>query len=143
MAAKNYSLTYDGYWREIHINSIPSQSGIYSVYACKYNESKKTVSIRKLIYIGESENVNRRINGHEKRHDWRRHLQSGEVLCFNFAPINVDRVRTEAAMIHHHKPPVNTEYVNSFPYDATTMQTSGMNAFLDARFTVYQKQHAY
>lgn len=143
MAAKNYSLKYDGYWREININGIPRQSGIYSVYACKYSVSEKTVSIRKLIYIGESENVNSRINGHEKWPDWRRHLQSGEELCLSFAPINIDRVRAEAAMIHHHKPPVNTEYVKTFPYDATTMQTSGMNSLLSNSFTVYQKQHAY
>ena len=143
MSAKTYLLKYDGYWRESHINGIPSQSGIYSVYTCKYNTLEKTVTIRKLIYIGESENVNKRVNGHEKWTDWHRYLQSGEILCINFAPINIDRVRAEAAMIYHHKPPANTEYVDSFPYDATTMQTSGKNALLSSGFTVYRKQYAY
>jgi len=113
------------------------------VYTCKYNALEKTVSIRRLVYIGESENVNKRIDGHEKWTKWRQYLQSGEILCFNFTPISIDRVRAEAAMIHHHKPPVNTEYINSFPYDATSMQTSGRNVLLSSSFMVYRKQHAY
>lgn len=143
MTAKSYSLKYDGYWRESKIGGIPKQSGIYSVYACKYNASNETVLIRKLIYIGESENVNNRIRGHEKWSDWRRYLHVGEQICFNFSPMYVDRVRVEAAMINHHKPPVNTEFVNNFPYDATTVSTSGGNVLLDKYFSVYRKLFAY
>ena len=140
MTAKSYSLTYDGYWREPNISSIPAQSGVYSVYACSYSVSSKKVNIRKLIYIGESRNVRDRINGHEKWPAWRRHLKAGEQICINFAPIGVDRERVEAALINHHKPPENTEYVNDFRYPQTTVATSGRNALLSARFTVYTSQ---
>ena len=95
-----YSLTYDGYWRASKASGIPAKSGVYSVYACRYNASEKTVTLRKLIYIGESTNVRDRISGHERTRDWQRHLQSGEELCFNFAPIITDRVRGEAAVIN-------------------------------------------
>ena len=142
MTAKSYSLTYDGYWRELKIGSIPAQSGVYSVYACRHNASAGTVTIRKLIYIGESQNVRDRISKHEKWNDWRRHLNAGEVLCFNFAPISVDRERVEAALINHLKPPENTEYTNTFPYPQTTVRTSGKNTLLSDKFTVHQTRRS-
>lgn len=136
MTAKTLLLNYDGYWREPNIDGISDQSGVYSVYVCTYDSSAGTVTIRKLIYIGESQNVRKRIQGHEKWRDWRRYLNKAEELCFNFAPISTDRVRAEAAMINHHKPPENTEYVNEFPFPQTTMRTSGKNKLLDTNFTV-------
>ena len=47
-----------------------------------------------------------------------------------------ERERAEAAMIYRHKPPENTEYVDTFPYDRTTITTSGRNALLEQHFTV-------
>ena len=136
VTARAYSLTYEGYWRERNKSVIPARSGVYSVYACRHSTVNNTVSIRKLIYIGESANVRDRIDGHERTTNWRRHLQPGEELCFNFAPISVDRERVEAALINHHKPPENNEYKHSFPYPQTTVSTSGRNEKLTARFTV-------
>ena len=138
MTAKSYSLTYDGYWREVNARGIPAQSGIYSVYACRHNPSAKTVTVRKLVYIGEAQNVRDRISRHEKWPLWRRHLSAGEVLCFNFAPIIGGRARVEAALIHHHKPPENTEYVDTFPYEETRVSTSGKNKLLASHFTVHR-----
>ena len=114
-------------------------SGVYGVYACTHDPSENTVSIRKLVYVGESENVQNRVAKHEKWDEWHRHLLSGEEICFNAALIsgNADRVRAEAAMIYKHKPPCNTEYVSSFPYDETTVRTSGRNRLLHDYFTVY------
>jgi hypothetical protein len=68
----------------------------------------------------------------------------GEVLCFNAALVSpaADRERAEAAMINHHKPPCNTKYVSDFPFDETTIATSGTNALLAARFTVKTRKAA-
>ena len=137
MTAKSHSLAYQGYWREANAKFIPTQSGVYSVYACRNNRPNNSVSIRKLIYIGEAQNVRNRISSHEKLPIWRRHRATGEELCFNFAPIVVDRGHVEAALIHHHKPPENTEYVRIFPYEKTTVSASGRNMFLDSYFTVH------
>lgn len=139
MAEKNYSLQFDGYWRKPAINDLPTRSGIYCVYACVHNPEEKTVSIKRLLYIGESGNIQERVSGHEKWGEWRSKLRSGEVLCFNAALISPssDRERAEAAMIFQHKPPCNTEFVNSFPYDKTTIETSGRNNLLETYFTVY------
>ena len=139
MAAKSYTLDFDGYWRTPNISWLPAKSGIYCVYACTYNQQEKIVSIKKLLYIGEAENVNKRVSEHERWQDWEGELRRGEELCFNAALISPesDRQRAEAAMIHHHKPPCNVEYVDSFPFEQTTISTSGKNAELDGHFTVY------
>lgn len=139
MAAKSYDLDFDGYWRAPNIGGLPAKSGIYCVYACVHNVREKTVTIRRLLYIGESENVQSRVAGHERWKDWERELKAGEELCFNIALISpaTDRQRAEAAMIHHHKPPCNLEYVHTFPFDTTTVATTGKNAKLDSYFTVH------
>ena len=137
MAAQTYSIEFDGYWREKNKGSVPSKSGIYCVYSCVHNVAEKNITIKKLVYIGESENVNQRIDGHEKLPDWKKHLNSGELLCYSFGGVSsANRDRCEAAMIFKHKPPENTEYVNSFPFDKTTMNLSGKTAKLTANFTV-------
>ena len=102
---KKITLDFDGYWREANKDSIPRQSGIYCVYTCTYNATEHTVSIKKMLYIGESTNVH-------------------------------DRIRAEAALIFKHKPPMNEEYVNNFPYEDTQMSLSGKTKFLTTNFTV-------
>ena len=135
---KTISLEFDGYWREVNKDGIPAESGIYGVYACTYNREQNTVSLRELVYVGESSDVNARIGNHEKLSDWKKRLRNGETLCYSFASIGADdRLRAEAAVIFHHKPPCNTEYKYSFPFMATTIKTAGKNAGIAPVFTVY------
>jgi excinuclease UvrABC nuclease subunit len=137
MAEKTISITFDGYWRDEKKESIPKESGVYCVYECTHNVQEKTVTIHKLIYVGESDNVNDRIVNHEKYEDWLKHVQRGNELCFSFGGVvSTDRARAEAAIIFKHKPPENDEYVDSFPFDKTTMSLSGQTALLDSSFVV-------
>ena len=134
---KKITLDFDGYWREVNKNGIPSQSGIYCVYVCTYNATEKNVSIKKLLYIGESTNVHDRIADHDRLDDWKNELTSNETLCYSFAAISGDdRKRAEAALIFKHKPPMNEEYVNNFPYDDTQISLTGETTFLITTFTV-------
>ncbi len=119
------------------MHSIPSKSGVYCVYSCTYNSNERTVSINKLLYIGESENVHDRIANHDRLNDWKKQLGTNETLCYSFAPIgNTERIRAEAALIYYHKPCTNDEYVNSFPYEDTEMSLSGTTAKLTTSFIV-------
>ena len=139
MAAKTYRIEFQGYWRDKNKGGIPKQSGVYCVYSCVYNQSEETVSLKKLIYIGEAGNVNSRVASHEKYEDWKSHLKAGQELCFSFGLVDAaERDRCEAAMIFKHKPPENDEYVDSFPFDQTTMKLSGKTALLSTDFTVYR-----
>jgi len=137
MAQKNISITFSGYWREANRGSVPAASGIYCVYTATNNPAQNTVSLHKLVYIGEAGDVQQRLANHERRNDWARHLGRGQELCFSFAPVPAaDRVQCEAALINRHKPLENTEYADSFPYDLTTIAVSGRSDLLQSGFTV-------
>lgn len=129
-------LKFEGYWREVNNDDIPNKAGIYLVYRCTKTETG--VSIKDLIYIGESDNVQERISGHEKKSKcWNKKLKSGEVLCYSFAPIaGSDKDRAEAALIFKHKPSCNEEYVDNFPYEQTTVKSSGRCKYITPSFTV-------
>jgi hypothetical protein len=135
--AISIEVDFKGYWRERDVAGINAGSGIYCVYECTYNPNNDTVSIHKLIYIGESSNVRDRILGHEKLRDWKKYVRPGNELCFSFGAVpEINRVRAEAAMINHHKPPVNKECKYDFPYLFTAMSSSGNNRFLNSHFNV-------
>lgn len=139
MAIQTFNINIDGYWRDKNKAGILRHSGIYFVYEAKYNKEEDTVSLLSIIYIGESENVCSSIDTHEKYEIWKRHVNSGNELCFStgYADAN-NRERLEAAYIMEHKPPVNTEYKISFPFDTTTVLSKGKTALLSTKFTVYK-----
>jgi excinuclease UvrABC nuclease subunit len=137
MPTKSYVLAFDGYWREPNVDGLPEKSGIYGVYACIHTRPS-TVSLQRLLYIGEAANVRDRVMNHDRWPDWKRKLKPDETVCVNAAPITpeADRQRAEAAMIVKHKPPCNTEYIDYFPFDTTSITTSGKNGLMHASFTV-------
>ena len=137
MAEQTFNQTFQVYWRESNKSGIPKSSGIYCVYECTYNETQKTVSIHELIYIGEAANVNARISNHEKLSEWKKYVRKGNILCYNFSSVDSDyRERVEAAFIFHHKPPVNIEYKNNFPFDKTFVNCKGKHVLLKSSFIV-------
>jgi predicted GIY-YIG superfamily endonuclease len=100
------------------------------------------VTIHKLIYIGEGGNVHDRVSEHEKYKYWKIHVRNGNELCFSCAAVDSDhRVRCEVAMISKHKPPVNEDYLNNFPFDKTTMSLSGETRLLHTYITVERKDN--
>ena len=139
MAEKSYTLKFEGYRREVNWKRLPAISGIYCVYACTHDPEEKAVSIRRLLYIGESGNVKKRVpeEPEERRDVWAGMLRRGEELCVGWVEVRpADRKRIEAALIYRHNPPCNTEYVDYFPFDKTTVTTSGSAAKLSKKFTV-------
>jgi len=140
--AKTINLDFDGYWREVNKSSIPKRAGVYAVYVCKYIKPEKkgakaTVTLKKLIYIGEAENVNERISEHDKWSDWRKKVPEGSVICFSFAgATSPDRERAECALIFYHKPTCNDECKDSFPYEETTVISKGEHKFIKSPITV-------
>ncbi len=140
MAAKIIKIKFQGYCRDEYKFRVPALSGVYCVYECKYTKIKDIVSPITLIYIGESDNVQDRIANHKKYQDWLKHVRYGNELCFSFGLIvSTDRERAEAAMIFKHRPPENDEYVDSFPFDRTTMFLSGKIEFLKKWFMLNRR----
>lgn len=132
--AVTIELDFKGYYTKR--KSLLEGSGIYCVYTCVANG--ETVSIRKLVYVGESATVRQRLAYHGLIEKWNKHRESGEVLCYTSASISPasTRRRAEAAVIFHHKPLVNDEYKHSFPFDATTIAITGKAKLLTSSFTV-------
>jgi len=143
-ATQAYQLDFAGYWREPIASGLTAKSGIYAVYACVHNQLANTVTLNRLLYIGEAGDVRGRVTNHERLPDWKRQLKAGEVLCLNAALIAPDgaRQRAEAAMIFKHKPICNAEYVDAFPFDTTRVTTSGRNALMHPTFVVTRTEKA-
>ena len=65
-SVKEYSLNFQGYWREVNKGGVPSKSGIYLVYRCLYNPEQNTVGLKEILYIGQAEDARKRIVNHDK-----------------------------------------------------------------------------
>ena len=131
-----------GYWRELKVSGLPASGGVYCVYTCTYNKDAKpkpTVSIVKLVYIGESGDIRDRVTNHNLWDSWKKQLGTDQVICVSAALVSPEttRQRAEAALIFKHKPPVNEEYTDPFAFDTTTINVSGERAAkLTSTFTV-------
>jgi excinuclease UvrABC nuclease subunit len=140
MAEQSFDISFDGYWRDEKKGSVPASSGIYCVYSCVYDKSKKTVDLKKLIYIGQSADVKKRLANHDKYDAWKKHVVAQGELCFTFALVTSQNLdRCEAAMIFKHKPVENSDYLNSFPFDRTTISLKGKIEFLEPTYTLDRK----
>ena len=142
---KTIKLQFDGYWLEEAKSGIPKESGVYCVYSCKHNlsmEEKRrsargTVTIDRLLYIGESADVRSRIANHDRLDDWMDSLIKGQTLCYSFASVApAERERAEAALIFEMQPPFNSEHTKEFIYNDTEIETEGKNVLLEKSFIV-------
>lgn len=123
---KSYSLDFQGYWREVNKNGIPSKSGVYLVYRCIYNTASNTVGLKDIIYIGKAENAHDRIANHDRLEDFKTQLQDGEELCYSFAEVPVtDLDIVENALIYAQKPVLNDSLKNSFSHGAVAIKVDG------------------
>jgi hypothetical protein len=136
-----YNLHFNGYWIECNKEDIPEKPGIYCVYECSYNKVLGTVSIKNLIYIGESENVCQSILNHEGNKDWDLLLRPGFQLCYNFAEANAyDLKRIITAFIFRHKPIANKKCQDNFPFEKTIIRSTGATALLSDYFRVDEQK---
>ena len=138
MATPSQTINFFGHWHEQNRLTIPEQPGIFCVHAGIHNQEAKTISVRKLIYIGESDNVCQRITRHERHQEWLKHLKKGETLCFSFAPVEYHRAQVTTALIFGHKPPENIEHLCPFPFQQTNIRLTGTIDLLQENFTIYE-----
>ncbi len=135
MSVFNIRLDFQGYYEEEQIEKMPNHlNGIYNVYVG--NGSILGFRIVRHIYTGQSTNVKDRILNHGLKKDWENSLKAGERLCYSYCYIGQHRGIAEAAIIHHHKPCFNKEYVNEYPYVSVRMILTGEIEKLDNDFVV-------
>lgn len=130
-------IDFDGYYLEEGLRSLPNESGVYCVYSCSYIVKNDSVRIYRLLYIGESEDLNQRLNNHERMDDWKEALKTGEVLCFSYALVgDEDRKIVETALIYEHKPLLNTDNKDTYNEDPIRISLSGETGLLHTNFVV-------
>ena len=137
MAEKTFNQEFKGYRLESDIKSLSTNSGVYGVYRCIHDKDKDNVSLKELIYIGKADDLNDRINNHNKWDDWRTYLKKGEIICFCYTFVDkVYNERVEATLINSNQPPENIEYKDSFPFDKTIVNCSGKHQYIKKNNTV-------
>lgn len=121
-----YSLYFQGYWREINKGGVPSKSGIYLVYRCLYDPEQNTVGLKEIIYIGQAENAHERIANHDKLDEFKAKLQQGEELCYAFAEVEKDNLDiVENALVFAQKPILNDKLKDKFNYSPVAIKLDG------------------
>lgn len=148
---KQYELEFDGYW-EVGTTGVADYAGIYCIYVWPPHE----IDNSRLIYIGEAEDIESRVDEHIGNEDMflrfvyhaiienREPPASGKIseeLYFSAARIEVrgDRERAEAAMINFHKPPANKEYKHNFIFPDTEIFLLGEIHRLESEFVAYNR----
>lgn len=131
---KKVILNFSGYETEKTLSSFPPSSGIYCVY--RGIETDDKLKIRELLYIGESDNVRSQLTLPERKAKWEHYLQNQEILIYSFALMHFNRCLIQAALVHHHRPPENSEFHQAYPYPDTWVQLNGATRCLHRSFFV-------
>lgn len=146
---KTFNLTTrTGAW-DSNPQFMPRIAGIYFVYRCSWSTDPvtqlKKSYLSKLLYIGESNDMHRRLLEHNEANDIRTSdIPKSEALYYTCAPYEGtegDRKRIEAALIFRHKDILpkgvgNSANTKSFDYDPTTIVIGGEYTYsLDLNFT--------
>ena len=138
---QSFNIKIEGFWRDERKRGIPSYSGVFFVYECKYDRAPGTISLLLIIYVGEAENINERIADHPRYQEWKSFLREGNELCFSAANVPVaHRTQVKAAFIHRFQPIANKDYKDEFRFEDTTIQATGMTNLLLSNFIVFHKQ---
>lgn len=101
-------INVQGCWRDVNRMGVPPYTGVYFVYAGSFNLNTNLVSLRELLYVGQSTNANERLRDHEGRQGWSQFLRPGEELIYAFASVQAGYLDDiEAALIYRLQPPCN------------------------------------
>ena len=125
-----YSINVIGYWIDVNRHCLPSCTGVYFVYACTFNPLPNTVTLRRLLYVGQAMDINARLSNHEKRAVWGRYLSPGETVCYSYVQVDgrsLDVV--EAALVYKLQPPSNDQLKQAYLHDPVQLVITGQWPF--------------
>jgi hypothetical protein len=140
MAVKTFNLNMQGYWREINKAGIPDFSGVFFVYESQYDADRDTVSLKRLLYVGEGENIKVKIATHPNYNRWKSLLNINNEMCFSVCYVeDTNRIQVMTAFIYKFRPIGNNGYINNFPFDETNILIEGKtNMLMENNFMVRQ-----
>jgi hypothetical protein len=120
----------EGFYRDENKSQIGNHAGLYFVYRGVRNkkpDGKYSAVLYELLYVGQAEDVNARINGdHIHYDDWCEKLENGEIIYYSTCSVNlVDLDKIEAACIYRLQPPINTQCKESYSYNPVRINCKG------------------
>ena len=134
---QTFAITIEGYWREKNKSGVPNYGGIFFVYETKYNADVDTVTLLRILYVGEAENCRERIATHKLKDEWVTSIREGNELSYSAGYMEAaNRTRLKAAFIYKCQPIVNTDFKKDFQFEQTTVICSGKTRLMEAIFTV-------
>jgi len=129
---KQYNVNFKGYRRDCNKASLPHYSGVYMVYRCVYNSSSDKVTLKEIIYIGQAEDLNDRLNNHEKYSMFQNACESGEEICYAYANVSMDDLDiVENALVFAQKPKLNSDLVDSYNHESAAFLVEGKCTLLE------------
>lgn len=129
------TLDFEGYYLHDRAkNAFPEKQGIYCVYKGVYNKEEDTVSLKELIYIGESQNLKERITSHEKWTNWKNKLTTNQCLALTYATTTSNRENVEKVLIYEHQPICNELNKEAHNVTQLIINTKGKNAKLKSEY---------
>ena len=129
---EQYNINFNGYRRDCNKATLPHYSGIYIVYRCIYHSETDKVTLLEIIYIGKAEDLNERLNNHEKYQKFLEACNAGEEICYAYANVSMDDLDVvENALIFAQKPSLNSELVDSFNHASAGFLVEGKCSLLE------------
>lgn len=129
---KQYNINFKGYWRDCNKASLPHYSGVYMVYRCIYDSTSDKVTLNEIIYIGQAEDLNERLNNHDKYSRFQNACESGEEICYAYANVSMDDLDiVENALVFAQKPSLNSDLVDSYNHESAAFLVEGKCKLLE------------
>jgi hypothetical protein len=111
--------------------------GIFFVYEATQNSSENTIDLLNLLYIGEGMNIRERILNHEHTGIWRSLIKNQNLLYFASGIVEHHLlVRAKTAYVFGNNPIGNNGHLMHFPFDSTTLISTGKTAFIRPTITI-------
>jgi len=144
---KTYNLDFQGYWKDANKTSLPSIPGVYIVSKGTLSINNK-VTIEKIVYIGEAEDIHSRHNDkvHEHYKDFVKVCSGAEHVWYSCAKVlggEEERKRVENAFIYKIQPAINEKGKDSFNYRKTVINSMGEHIGILDSFTVGRDWELY
>lgn len=129
-----------GYFTEDDLQEVPDDSGVYCVYKAGPDQKSGEMEPQELVYVGEGRDVRSCLIHHEDKERWHAGLKEDQALWFSVGLCgHANRERLAAALVHRHKPLLNHQYIDTFPFDRTVVHLMGKKGLLMNPFTVERK----
>ncbi len=138
---RTFNLHFEGSIIDENRSSLPTYSGVYLVYRGVLFSNGTMLRCNEILYIGQSEDIRRRLSLHDKRTEFIQNLEDGEILFYSYAKADRDDLdRIENALIFSYKPRLNNQEKNTFLYPSTEVVSDGQCALLDRDIIINNTQ---